>query len=296
MNERTKKGIAVAKAESRAEEMALEAQAKTDAAYYESELNTEFAEPKALVVDDLGVLPASADYVDVFPYVKSAFGFDDIVKAANFYQQYKETLDSIFKFFKALIGNKDNPKTVVAPPAAILVPIPQPVNVPSPVDGPLPYPGRIVTTLVAKPYWIGKKDNPLNHRQFDEVVAGTNPLDADGHTKLHLDISPFDQAKVEIGPGSPALAQLMRADGHPAIVHHCLLDGDDALANGKVDIGSVDDDYGCTPSLKPSAEVRDGKDHEMVYWASFSNERSPAGTANSPIVTIASNRLVYRVK
>lgn len=254
------------------------------------------ADAKVALFSTPGAIPASSDYAEVFPFVQAGFGFDDIVKAANFYKQYKSTFDSIFGFLKKAKKHTESPGTVPPPAPVVVVPVVVAPPVPNPVSGPLPYPGRIVSKLEARAYWIGRNDNPLDHKQFDQVISKGDPITADGHTKLHVDVSPFDQDGVEIGPGSPELNQLMRSDGHPAIVHHCTLDGNEALANGLVAIGSVDDDYGCTPSLKPAAEVRDGKDHEMVYWATLSNEYAPNRTANSPIQTIVSNRLSFRVK
>ena len=236
------------------------------------------------------------DYSVVFPALQAGFGLGDLEKVAKVYAEHRSFFDSVLGFFKGLFKKKVAP-VEPGPPAPA---VPGPVVVFPPADpNPQAASGgpRLVTGLSAKGYWIGQRDNPFTRDQFLRVMSQEDPLPADGHTKLHLDIDPTDAKGVEIGPGSPELSQLVRADGHPAIVHHVTLDGTDALADDRVLLGSVDDDFGCTPSIKPARSVRDGKDHTLVYWATFAPETLgglPPAPGGPRFIT--SNSITLRVK
>ncbi len=237
----------------------------------------------------------SNDYAEVFPAIHAAGIGGTIEGAAKFYKQNRDILDWVFGLLKGVLGKKkkqqEEPQvspggTAPAPslpPVVVATPPPLPTVTPS-------FPQRAVHGLRLDPYWIGQNDNPFNKAHFDAVVSGDDPLPADGHTKLHMDLDPLDQQGSEIRPGSPELAELVNAEGIPQIQWKCLVDGRDGYAAG-VNLGSItpdeNDPYGCTPSFKPTKGMRDGKDHYAEVWAEFASK-----TAGR----LESNHFKFRIK
>lgn len=95
-----------------------------------------------------------------------------------------------------------------------------------------------------------------------EGVAGGRNAVGWGN-KIHLDGSPFDAEGKEIGPEDPAWNDVPKVnDGY--VFTEWRWDGE--AMGGPIDLGSIADNYGCTPTVKANKRDEDKARHELVVW------------------------------
>lgn len=81
--------------------------------------------------------------------------------------------------------------------------------------------------------------------------------------KIHLDGSPFDADGNEIGPGDPAWNDVPKVN-NGYIFTRWTWDGESM--GGPIGLGSLEDNYGCTPTIKASKRHEDKRRHTLSFY------------------------------
>lgn len=210
---------------------------------------------------------AKIDFKFLLPFVAALLEKDkgNVGKAARWVKENPQVISEITDAIKELV-NKD--KTDFAP--GVVVPNPTVTVTIPPAIGPVPdVPPKIrMAKGIKLKAWFEVEGNVVSKEEADRILSGQDPLPGNGHSKIHLDGSPFDEFGVEIAPGDPSLRQFGTIDGAQVQTVASAEKGLD-LAYHK-----WDRDYGFTPFIKVQKAEVDNKDYKVEIYQTVNNLKS----------------------
>jgi len=197
------------------------------------------------------------DWKDAVPVVQDLTGIKNLSGAIRFYEDHKDLIKSLWSFFQGLRNHRQQPAVVPPPPPVILVAPPLPVVT-------APQLGQDVASLHGILRFVekarrnsssGQRGELEDRARFLEIQAGAF---IDDGSWLHTDCTPRMDDGTELAPGDPRWSLVNNwAPNGQAIWLYYEFDGLSTLDGHHsegVEPSSVEDDHGCTPAYKVTAQ------------------------------------------